>query len=430
MLRKTPLTGNILAHKIALNLTKSQEAYCYRASGVARFAWNWALREWNEQYSLFREYRCGPKPSAFDISKKLNSIKDVQFPWLKEVASVPRERAILQLGEAFKRFFDKISGRPRFKGKGNQRSFVAAATADNFVVSGRKIRIPVIGWLKMREELRFSGTPLSATISLVGGRWFVAINVDVPHVIQTPSSDLEVGVDLGIKTMATVSDGTSFQNPMPLRENLKKYRRLSRSHSRKKNGSNNKRKSALKLARLHARVANIRKEMLHTTTSHIARTYTRIGIENLNIKGMTANRKLSRPINDVGMYEFRRQLEYKAPLHGSKIIVADRWYPSSKRCSACGKVKDDMSLTEREWTCSECGTHHDRDLNAALNLRPSQIELHVAATQAVSACGEKSSGKRRKTVAKLVSKKQESSTVLLDINGLSVSPHGYLTDVG
>ncbi len=438
MKRKIPLSGNVLAHKIALDPTPDQELYFHKAAGVARFAWNWALRKWNEEYALKREYKCGPSPSAFDLSKKLNAIKDEQFPRLTDVASVTRERAIIHLGDAWSRFFEERKkgnlkyGRPCFKNKSSKKSFVAGNVTKDFVIVGKKIKITSpkrkpLGWIKMREELRFEGTPLSATISLEAGRWFVSINVDVPKV-ECNLPDNEVGVDLGVKALATLSDGTVFENPKAFSKNLKRLRRLNRAHSRKQNGSNNKRKSALKLAKQHARIANIRANTLHNTTTFISHNYASIGIEDLNVKGMMKNPKLARSIADVGMYEFRRQIAYKANINGSKVVVADRWYPSTKKCSTCGHLNDDLTLEDRDWTCSNCGTFHYRDKNAALNLRPSQIERHIAATQAVTACGEKSSDKRKNPSVKLVSEKQELQHFVFSINVLVNIPRGSLTN--
>jgi putative transposase len=199
-----------------------------------------------------------------------------------------------------------------------------------------------------------------------------------------------VGVDLGVKALATLSDGGTFEGPKALRKNLKKLRRMSRSLSRKTKGSSNRRKAKLNIARLHARIGNIRKDATHKATTTIAKNHGVIVIEDLNVRGMMANDKLSRAIADVGLHEFRRQIDYKALLNGSKIIVADRWYPSSKTCSTCGYKMEVLPLSVRDWTCPACGCAHDRDVNAAKNL----VKLAVSST--VSACGEEGSGGRRK----------------------------------
>lgn len=451
MKRKDALENcHILSHKIALDPTKEQEAYFFKAAGASRFAWNWTLRRWNEEYSLWKEYQCGPKPDAYKLDAELNSLKNEVFPWLKEVASVSIQPEVLRVGETYKRTWAERKkgnnkwGFPRFKGKSSPKSFVAATATKQFVVSGKtiKIRHPSVNGkrfpfiIKMREELRFQGMPLSATISLVGGRWSVAINVAIQNQIIEQRDFKEVGVDLGIKTLATLSDGTTYENPKALNKVQKKLRQLNKAHSRKQNGSKNKEKNRLKLAKLHARVTNIRKETLHTATTSIIKNNTHVGIEDLNIKGMVANRKLARAVSDVGMYEFRRQLEYKAPLHGTEISVADIWYPSSKKCSNCGYINTHLGSRE-EWTCIDCETTHDRDLNASINLRPSRINLKITATHAGLACGEESAGVERNFDVKLSSKpplleekKQESSISLFDFNGLCDSSQGYLTNVG
>jgi len=189
-----------------------------------------------------------------------------------------------------------------------------------------------------------------------------------------------------VKALATLSDGTAIEGPKALRRNLKMLRRRSRAHSRKVKGSANRRKSAARLARLHARIANVRQDALHKATTEIVRRFDVIGIEDLNVRGMMANGKLSRAVVDVGMFEFRRQLEYKAAMQGTHVVVLDQWYPSSKTCSACNHIHAGLTLSHREWTCDGCGVIHNRDHNAAINLK------NMAASSAVTACGAIRSG--------------------------------------
>jgi putative transposase len=274
-------------------------------------------------------------------------------------------------------------------------------------VEGYYVTLPRIGKVRMKELLRLEGRVISVTVSRVAHKWFASFNVEINHEPSNRENQTRVvGVDLGIKTLAVLSDGTSFENPKALRGNLKKLRRFSRSLSRKQKGSANRRKAKLKLAKLHYRISCIRKDALHKLTHYLTKNFTHIGIEDLNVSGMVKNRKLSRAISDVGFHEFRRQLEYKSDLYGYTVIVADRWFPSSKTCSSCGEVKPSLELSERVWRCAACGAEHDRDLNAAINLK------NLAVTSTVTACGEKSSGQARKGRTKLVSVKQEPGKAL------------------
>ena len=214
-----------------------------------------------------------------------------------------------------------------------------------------------------------------------------------------------VGVDLGVKALATLSTGEMIPGPKAHKALLGRLQRLSRSLSRKVKGSGNRRKAKANLSRLHARIANIRSDALHKLTTDLTRRFHTIGIEDLNVRGMVKNRHLARSVADMGFFEFRRQMEYKSAMRGGIVVVADRFYASSKTCSCCGHKLDDLPLSVREWTCPSCGAMHDRDHNAAANLK------NLAASSAVSACGEEGSGLRRKTKTKPASMKQEVSFV-------------------
>ncbi len=398
----------ILAHKIALDPNSAQALYFARASGVSRFAWNWALAEWKRQYAEFSEYKCGPRPSEMSLRKELNAIKADAFPWMGEVTKNAPQQAIKNLGVAFKNFFDGRAKYPKFKKKGvSGDSFRADGGTDKLhpnavTVNGKRVKLPIIGWVKMREALRFQGNIKSATVSRVADRWFVSLTVEVDHTPPVRESQATGGVDLGIKTLATLSDGTSFEGPKALRKSLKKLRKLGRAVSRKVKGSANRRKAVARLAQHHARVASVRKDSLHKATTAIVQKFTVLGIEGLNVKGMMANGRLARAVADVGMFEFRRQLEYKAQMHGTRIVVASRWFPSSKTCFDCGDVHVGLTLADREWTCDGCGVVHDRDLNAAKNL------MRFAASSAVTACGAKGADNIFADVVKPVAVKQES----------------------
>lgn len=396
-----------LAHKIALDPTPEQAEYFLRASGVARFAWNWALARWQQEYALWKEYGFGLKPSEASLRCDLNALKDDAFPWMREVTKNAPQQAIKNLGTAFKNFFEGRAKYPRFKKKGVAHdSFRADNGPDKLhpnavEVDRRRIKLPVIGWIRMREAVRFTGNIKSAIISRIADRWFVSLGVEVDHAKPVRETQVAGGIDLGVKALATLSDGTIIEGPKALRRDLKTLRRRSRAHSRKVKGSANRRKSKVRLARLHARISNVRKDALHKATTLIVERFDVIGIEDLNVRGMMANHKLARAVADVGMFEFRRQLEYKAAMHGARIVVASRWYPSSRTCSDCGYIHDGLTLADREWTCEACGVIHDRDHNAAINL------MNMAVSSTVTACGAGRAGLRCEAKVKRTAVKQE-----------------------
>jgi putative transposase len=391
----------MIAHRIALDPTNVQATYFARASGVARFAWNWALAEWQRQYEAFRGDPSLPAPTEAVLRRQLNAVKREKFPWMYDVTKCAAQEAIIDLGAAFRGFFDKRLRYPRFKKKGIRDSFCAASEAGKFITQGRRIKLPVIGWVRMREEVRFTGAMKRVTISREAGRWFASILVDQDDIKPAQQSAAVVGVDLGIATLATLSDGTLVVGPKAQRGLLGRLRRANRGLSRKQKASSNRRKAKARLAKLHSRIAAIRRDATHKATTMLAKTYRHIGIEHLNVGGMAKNRHLAGAVLDAGFGEFRRQIRYKARLYGATVTVADRWYPSSKTCSCCGSVKPELALSQRTFRCEDCGLEIDRDLNAARNLE------HLAARSAVTACGEDRSGAERKPRVKRASRKQE-----------------------
>ncbi|GAB1826843.1 RNA-guided endonuclease InsQ/TnpB family protein [Turicimonas sp. TL08] len=393
----------LIAHRIALDLNNVQAAYMSQAAGTARFAYNWALSEWKKQYEAWKQDNTLSKPSQEALRRQLNSIKRKQFPWMLEVTKNAPQMAIIQLGQAFKNFFAGRSRYPKFRKKGRDDRFTL--TNDQFSIDAFRIRIPRLGWVRMRESLRFAGKIMSATISRVANRWFVSITVDTEDNSHLPRAENQgaAGVDLGVSALATLSTGEIIVGPKPHKALLSRLKRLSRSLSRKQKGSANRVKAKIKLAKLHARIASIRTDALHKLTTDLTRRFHSIGIEDLNVSGMMKNRHLSRAIADMSFYEFRRQLQYKTEMRGGQVIVADRFYPSSKTCSVCGYKLESLPLSVRKWKCPGCGTDHDRDLNAAINLK------NMAVSSTVTACGEEGSGSSRKTRVKPSSEKQEAS---------------------
>jgi putative transposase len=395
----------LIAHKIALKTNNVQKTYFAKAAGVARFAYNWALSEWTRQYDAHKADAALPRPSQMALRRQLNAIKHKQFPWMLEVTKNAPQMAIIQLGVAFKNFFAGRAQYPRYHKKGIHDSFTL--TNDQFSIDGSRIRIPNLGWVRMRETLRFVGKIMSATVSRVADRWFVSITIDIPNNVHLPQAKNQgaVGVDLGVSVLATLSTGERIIGPKALKAKLNRLRRLSRSISRKIKGSANRQKVKIKLARLHAEISNLRKDSLHKLTSALTSSFHTIGIEDLNVKGMMQNYRLARSVSDMGFFEFRRQLNYKATQRGNIIVVAERWFASSKICSCCGYKLESLPLSIRAWLCPCCHTQHDRDMNAAVNLK------NLAVSSTVSACGEESAGLDRKMKVKLTSVKQESNTI-------------------
>jgi putative transposase len=370
----------LLAHRIELKCNNKQKTYFAKASGVARKAYNWALNEWEQ------EYAAGGKPTETALRRKLNSIKRERFPYMLEVTKNAPQMAIIQLGQAFKNFFAKRASYPQKRHKWIDDRFTL--TNDQFAVNDSRIRIPHLGWVRMRESLRFVGKILSATISRAADKWVVSITVEIPDPSITTENEnqVAVGIDLGVSCFATLSTGKVIKGPKPHKALLGRLKRLSRSLSRKQKKSKNRHKAKLKLSRLHRRISNIRKDAIHQLTTEVTKNFRVIGIEDLHVKGMMKNRKLSRSIADMGFHEFRRQLEYKVKLNGSLIVVADRWFASSKICSHCHYRLPSLPLSERAWQCPACKTYHDRELNAAKNLE------NMAVSSTVTACGASSIG--------------------------------------
>lgn len=356
-----------LSHKIRLTPTLEQRQALARACGCSRFAWNWALA----RYKSLKDQGV-VKVSMNALKKEFNAIKGTEFPWIKESPKDANQQPFTNLKKALTRCFEtkdakRRVGFPKFKKKGHHDSFYVSN--DRFAVDGRSVRLPVIGRVKMTESLRFEGKILSGVISRTADDWFLSVQVQLPEGYhrEAAESGAVVGVDLGLKTFATTSDGSEFKAPKPLKTNLKRLKRLSRQHSRKMKGSNNRKKSAGRLAKLHQRITNIRQDFIHKFTSKLLCENQTVVIEDLSLAGMLL--LWGRAVSDVGFGEARRQLKYKAPLYRRTLVVADRYFPSTKRCNACGSVKTSMGLDERDYICAGCGAVEDRDLNASLNLR-------------------------------------------------------------
>jgi putative transposase len=300
----------LISHRIALDPNHAQATYFARAAGTARFAYHWALSEWQRQYEVWKVDDSQSRPSEAAWRRQLNAVKSEQFVWMGAVTKNAPQQAIKNLGAAFKRFFAGQGRYPNFKKKGIHDSFRAdngpdKAHANAVEIKERRLKLAVIGWVKMREALRFKGKIMSAVVSRTADRWFVSLTVEVDHPLSIRESQAVGGVDLGITRLASLSDGDSFDGPKALRRNLAKLKRVSRSLSRKVRGSANRRKAKATMARLHARIAQIRRDGLHKLTTALVQRFTLIGIEDLNVRALMANHRLARSIADMGFHEFR-----------------------------------------------------------------------------------------------------------------------------
>ena len=391
-------------YKTELDLNNEQLTACKKHVGCARFAYNWGLKRKQEVYKA-----TGRSIRAMELHRELNTLKQTEFPWLYEVSKCVPQEAFRDLDNAFKHFFRRwrLKKEGKYKGKlGYPKLKSKKKGLGSFRLTGaihvfkHAIQLPRLGVLRLKEYgyLPTEGVRiLSATVSEHAGHWFVSVQVEEHIPDLPPATGVPIGVDLGIKTLAMCSDGTAIANPKALRKNIKRLIRAHRRISRRKKGGKNRAKARKQLARMYYRVGNIRRDALHKATTLITakpkrekkqrkpkqrintsskqqvrrreRSHT-IVLEDLNVAGMKKNRKLAQAISDVGMGEFRRQMKYKTAWNGEMLLLADRFYPSTKRCSRCGLVKEKMPLAERVYVCENetCKLVLDRDLNAALNL--------------------------------------------------------------
>jgi putative transposase len=355
----------LLAHKIELRPTPEQAEYLARACGSRRHCFNQLLAHFKQDGVKWS------KKTAYELWKQLR----VEFPWYAEVSARVTRNAIDDLDSAFAHFFRRVKagqkpGFPRFKKKGLRDSFSLREQV-KFDVDRHSLRIEKLKTrIAMRQAVRWEGQAKQVTISQRAGKFYASILVEATNypVVQ-PQGEI-VGVDFGTKNLAILSDGTKVPPNQILKANLRRLGRLQRKLSRKPKSSTSKRRARAKLrvAKLHARIHRQRQAVLHDLSHQLTSNYRTIVIEDLCVKGMVRNRNLARAVSDAGMGELRRQLEYKAALRGVQVIVADRWFPSSKTCHCCGGHNPAVVLGVGEWVCPHCGAFHDRDINAAINL--------------------------------------------------------------
>ena len=355
----------LLGFKTELKLNNQQRIALIKHCGVARHAWNWGLALTLE---ILDHNKTNPDskikfPTAIDLHKWLVALVKSENEWYYECSKSTPQQALMALRNAWKDSFSKKKGVPKFKKKGRKDSFTLEGTVK--ILENNKIQVPVIGVLKTYERLPQVLTK-SCTISRQADRWFISFRFDVQQ--QQSDKTNVVGVDLGVKNLATLSTGDVITGAKSYKKYESKLSRMQWLNRHKVVGSSNWKKALVKIAKLQMKIANIRKDTLHKLTTLLAKNHGTVVIEDLNVSGMMANHKLAKAIADMSFFEFRRQLTYKCTLLGSKLVVVDRWFPSSKTCSNCGTKKETLSLGERVFNCDHCGFSLDRDLNAAINL--------------------------------------------------------------
>lgn len=373
------------AYKTELDPTNKQITHFIGSCGMARFVYNWVLDYW------IKEYERGEKRTGWmKLNTSLTELKQSEFTWMYDYSNWIRTYAIKQCDIAYQNYFKRVKqgktkGHPKFKSK-KYSKMAYTLNGNNIRIIETAIMLPKIGWVRLKEHGYIPVKPdkiCYATISEKNGHWYISVTVNetIPEPEQKPKN--VIGIDLGIKTLAVTSDGVYYDNPKAIYKAEKRLKRLDRWLSRKEKGSNNYKKAKLQRAKAYEKVMRIRKHIINEITTELTKTKSVLVIENLNVSGMMQNHHLAKAISDVSFSEFRCQLEYKSSWYGSKLIVIDRWYPSSKTCSRCGAIKNDLKLSDRVYKC-DCGFEMDRDLNAAINIRNYYTAKHVG----IDACGQ------------------------------------------
>ena len=358
------------AYKYRIYPNKEQEEYFSKCFGCVRFIYNKMLNDKIEYYK--------------ENNKMLNNTPaqyKKEFVWLKEVDSLALANAQMNLDKAYKNFFrDKSVGFPKFKSKKNNHHSYTTNNQKNtiYIVDNKYIKLPklkTVVRIKLHRQIHKDGIIKSATVSKVpSGKYYVSVLVE-QELEPLPKNEFAVGVDLGLTDFAITSDGVKYPNPRYLKKSLNKLAKEQRRLSKKKIGSKNRNKQRNKVAKLHEKISNQRKDFLHKISSELINENQVICLEDLHVKEIQQNKYLSQSVSDVGWYEFRRQLEYKAKWYGRTISFIDKWYPSSQICSNCGNNTGKKPLNIREFTCQYCGKHHDRDINASINILHEGLRL-------------------------------------------------------
>ena len=341
-------------------------------AGYARVAYNFAL----SSFKAGREQ--GEWRTYIDIKREFNAVKRDKFHWCSALSQNASKNAIHNFGDAMERWKSGQNRFPTYKKRSDRTSYQADNGEGTVEVYKKRVKFPKIGWVRMREETRYTGEITKVVISKRNGKWYAAIttrNLDSNNYKHQPGlfdsqEKVPIGIDVGINTLATCSNGDTYDNPRPLKCYERKLRRANRSLSRKIKGSKNWQKAKKRLGSVHNRISNIREDAHHQASIRIVHKASAIGVETLNISGLLKNRRLAKALSDSALSRFLTMLKYKAERRGIPITEADQFFASSKTCSSCGHKKKDLTLSDRQYYCSECGLDIDRDLNAAINLCP------------------------------------------------------------
>jgi len=393
-------------YKYELRVNNKERTLLAKCTAISRFAWNWGLANRNKRYQS--QTGDARYTNAMKQHKELNLLKHTDFPWMYEVSKCVPQEALRDLDRGYQNFFTnhqqrkrkqttRYVGFPKFKKKGRCKDTFRLTGAIHLFPAVKQVQLPRLGKLRLKERpnLLTSSRIMSATVSRTADRWYVVLTVEEEQPECKPNGGPIIALDKGLSVFAALSSGIPIVRPKFLLRQARKQHRLSKNHSRKQKGSNNKRKSALRIARFYRRISNQRYNFLHQTSTYLAKNHSVIVTEDLHIKGLIQNKKLSKYWTDLSHGMFQRLLEYKAPLYGSAVIKIDRWFPSSKLCSNCLYYHRDLLLSDRVFHCPLCGLVLDRDQNAALNIANYYTMYHLllfpvteSSAETLNACGE------------------------------------------
>lgn len=372
-------------YKFRIYPSTKQTEILMQMNGARRFVWNWALEKCEKYYTE------NNKTIKFKtISSDLTILKKThEYKWLNECNAKSLQQSLNDLISTYNGFFNKKNKLPKFKSK--KTDHIRFRVPQDVQIKGNMIKFPRMSWIRIRGVKEIKGNVKSATFSMDAlNKWHVSILVEFENKIKaSPIDGNIIGIDLGLKDFVVTSDGDRVESCKFYRKAENKLKHSQRELCRKKAGSARMNKARRKVASIHIKIKNKRNDFIHKLTSSLVRKYNVICIEDLNVKGL-ARTKLAKSIHDASFGEFRRQLEYKSLWNGKHLVCIDRFYPSSKKCSICGNINKELKLSDREWTCLECNTKHDRDLNAAINIKNEgarMLGVDLGIRDTVNACG-------------------------------------------